>query len=59
MLIPFAMNYLCESEFSTLLSMKTKSRNRLIAQADMRIAIRNKGARFEKFLSIKQEQKSD
>lgn len=54
--IPFATTYLCESGFSALLSIKTKSRNRLGAQADMRIAISNKVPRFEKLLSNKQEQ---
>ena len=57
-LIPFATTYLCESGFSTLLSIKTKSRNRLNAQADMRIAISNKMPRFQKVLYNKQEQKS-
>lgn len=57
-LIPFATTYLCESGFSTLLSIKTKSRNRLNAQADMRIAISNKMPRFQKVLCNKQEQKS-
>ena len=57
-LILFATTYLCESGFSALLSIKTKSRNRLNAQADMRVAISNKLPRFEKLLSNKQEQKS-
>ena len=58
MVIQFATTYLCESGFSTLLSIKTKSRNRLNAQADMRIAISNKVPRFEKLLCNKQEQKN-
>ena len=58
MLISFATTYLCESGFSALLSIKTKSRNHLSAQADMRVAISNKLPRFEKLLSNKQEQKS-
>ena len=56
--IPFATTYLCQSRFSALLSIKTKSRNDLNAQADMRVAISNKVPRFEKLLSNKQEQKS-
>ena len=56
-LIPFATTYLCESGFSTLLSIKTKSRNRLNAQADMRIAIRNKIPRFQKVLCNKRNKK--
>ena len=58
MFIPFATTYLCESGFSTLLSIKTKSRNQLNAQADMRIAISNKVSCFEKLLCNKQKQKS-
>ena len=54
MLIPFATTYLCKSGFSTLLSTTTKSRNRVNAQADMRIAISNKVPRFEKLLCNKQ-----
>ncbi len=49
--IPFATTYLCESGFSTLLSIKTKSRNRLNPQADMRIDISNKIPRFEKLIN--------
>ena len=41
MLIPFAKTYLCDSRFSTLLSIKKKSKNNLKAQADMRVAISN------------------
>jgi hypothetical protein len=35
-LIPFATTYLCESGFSTLVSVKTKARNRFDARHDMR-----------------------
>ena len=49
---------LCESWFSTLLSIKTKSRNRLNAHADMRIVISNKVQSFEKVLCNKHVQKS-
>jgi hypothetical protein len=35
-LIPFPTAYLCESGFSTLVSVKTKARNRLDARHDMR-----------------------
>ena len=57
-LIPFATTYLCESGFSTLLSIKTKSRNRLNVQADMRVAISSITPRFEQIVSKKQEQRS-
>ncbi|XP_067933285.1 protein FAM200C-like [Watersipora subatra] len=36
MLIPFASTYLCESAFSALLTIKSKSRNRLEVEADLR-----------------------
>ena len=38
-LIPFATTYECESAFSTLLTIKTKARNRLCATNDMRVAL--------------------
>ena len=57
-LIPFATTYVCQSGFSALLSIKTKSRNFLSTQADMRVAISNKVLRFKILLSNKQEQKS-
>ena len=55
-LIPFATTYLCESGFSSLLSIKTKSRNRLNPQADLRVAISKKVPRFDKIINKKQEQ---
>lgn len=57
-LIPFATTYLCESGFSALVSIKTKFRNRLDVQSDMRIAISSRVPRFENILLNKQEQKS-
>jgi hypothetical protein len=38
-LIPFATTYLCESGFSTLVSVATKVRNLLDARHDMRLAL--------------------
>jgi hypothetical protein len=38
-LIPFATTYLSESGFSTLVTIKTKSRNRLDVQHDIRVAM--------------------
>ena len=57
-LIPFATTYLCESEFSNLLSIKTKPKNRLNAQANIRIAISNTIPRFKNVLCNKYKQKS-
>ena len=52
MLIPLATTYLCKSGSSTLFSIKTKSRNHLNAQADMRIAISNKVPRLRNSCAI-------
>uniref|UniRef100_A0A0M3K076 DUF444 family protein n=1 Tax=Anisakis simplex TaxID=6269 RepID=A0A0M3K076_ANISI len=41
------------------LSFKRKSRNRLGAEADVRIAINNEVPRFEKLYDSKHEQKSN
>ena len=56
--IPFVTTWLCESGFRTLLSIKTKSRNRFNAQADIRVAISNIVQQFQRLISMKQEQKS-
>ena len=58
LLTPFSTTYLCESGFSSLLSIKTKHRNCLNPQSDLRIAISEKNPRFEKLMKQKQEQKS-
>ncbi|GFT26902.1 protein ZBED8 [Nephila pilipes] len=38
-IIPFATVYLCESGFSTLVTIKTKHRNRLNVEHEMRVAL--------------------
>ena len=43
----YATTYPCESGFSTFLSIRMKSRNRLKSQADIRAAISNIVPRFE------------
>ncbi|XP_067940181.1 protein FAM200B-like [Watersipora subatra] len=39
MIIPFASTYLCESVFSAMLTIKSKSRSRLEVEADLRCAL--------------------
>ena len=53
MLIPYATAYLYESGCNTLLSIKTKSKNHLNAQAVMRVAISNIVPRCEKLICKK------
>jgi len=57
-LTPFTTYYLCESKFSTLLSIKPKSRNCLNTQADVPAVISNIVPRYEKLVNKKQEQSS-
>lgn len=40
-LVPFATTYLCESGFSTLTTIKTKSRNKLDVEPTMRVSLTN------------------
>lgn len=54
MLVPFATTYLCERGFSYLLHIKTKSRNRLNSEHDMRVALGTKTPRFD---AIKKKKK--
>ncbi|XP_067939771.1 protein FAM200C-like [Watersipora subatra] len=46
-LLPFVTTYLCESGFSTLLTIKSKARNRLMAQDDLRCALSETKPRIE------------
>ncbi|XP_067945130.1 protein FAM200A-like [Watersipora subatra] len=58
MLIPFASTYLCESAFSAMLTIKSKSRNRLEAEADLRCALSTTTPNIKILVSSKQTQKS-
>lgn len=57
-LVPFASTYLCESGFSTLLQIKTKTRNRLNVEDDMRLALSQTQPRITKLVAQKQVQQS-
>ena len=57
-LVPFATTYLCETGFSCLLHIKTKSRNRLDPQHDMRVALSTKTPRFDAIINGKEQQQS-
>ena len=46
-LVPFASTYLCESGFSTILQIKTKARNRLDVQDEMRLALTQQNKEFQ------------
>ena len=53
-LIPFSSTYLCESGFTTLLMIKSKLRNRLEAEDDLRCALSNTTPRIIDLVSKKQ-----
>ena len=50
-LLPFSSTYLCESGFSTLVSMKTKFRNKLECEADLRCALPSTKPRIKLLVS--------
>ncbi|KAM4725665.1 protein FAM200C-like [Anableps anableps] len=56
--IPFVTTYLCEQSFSRILDIKTKKRNRLCCEDDMRVALAKVKPRISKLASQKQQQKS-
>jgi len=58
MLLPFASTYLCESAFSTLVTLKSKARNRLNVEPDLICAISSFEPRFSILSANKQSQSS-
>lgn len=57
-IIPFATVYLCEAGFSTLVTIKTKHRNRLNVEHDMRVALSKTIPQFNLLIKEKQQQPS-
>lgn len=58
MLIPFATTYRCETGFSTLVTLKTKGRNRLNVEHNMRCALSETEPNIVKLANAKQFQPS-
>ena len=56
-LVPFKTTYLCESGFSSLIYLKNKYRNRLNPSKDLRVALSNCVAMYDRMISGKQQQK--
>jgi len=46
-LVPFATSYLCEASFSAVAVIKSKYRNKIDIERDMRVAISNIAPRFD------------
>ena len=57
-LIPFVPTYLCEAGFSTLLQIKTKQRNELHVEDDLRCASSQTSPRIQRLSDDKQKQVS-
>ncbi|KAF2363516.1 HAT C-terminal dimerization domain [Trinorchestia longiramus] len=55
--ISFVTTYLCEQSFSRLLDVKTKKRNRLCCENDMRVAFAKVKPRISELVSERQQQK--
>ena len=53
-LIPFATTYECEADFSTLLHIKTKYRNRLDVTKNMRVALSKTSPKIDELIAAKQ-----
>ena len=53
-LLPFSSTYLCESGFSTMLNIKSKNRNRLDLEVDMRCSLRMRRPRIRNLVTLKQ-----
>ncbi|XP_047145649.1 protein FAM200A-like [Hydra vulgaris] len=57
-LVPFSTSYLCKAGFSAMLSLKTKRRNRLDIDADIRCALSKTKPNFQILIASKQCQNS-
>ena len=57
-LIPFSSTYLCEAGFSSLLAIKTKQRNKLESEGDLRCALSKTDPRLTKLVGKKEKQVS-
>ena len=57
-LIPFSSTYLCEAGFSYLLAIKTKQRNKLDCEGDLRCALSKTEPRLKELVAKKQKQVS-
>ena len=57
-LTPFVTTYLCEQSFSMMVDIKTKKRNRLCCENDMRVALAKVKSRISEIVSDRQQQKS-
>ena len=53
-LLPFSSTYLCESGFSTMLNIKSKNRNRLDLEVDMRCSLSMTHPRIRNLVTLKQ-----
>ena len=51
-LFPFDSTYLCEAECFTLVSIKTRNRNRLDVRGDMRLALENTRQQISKLAAV-------
>lgn len=54
LLMPYPTSYICEQSFSTMVAMKTKSRNRLSIESDMIVALSTTEPRIGKLVAEKQ-----
>ncbi|XP_076806902.1 zinc finger BED domain-containing protein 5-like [Clavelina lepadiformis] len=57
-IVPFALTYLCESGFSALVHIKSKARNQLNVEDDMRLSISKTKPRISRLVSNMQQQNS-
>ena len=57
-LLPFSSTWLCESAFSTLLNVKTKQRNRLEVEQDIRCALLSTEPRIKNLVAKEQSHPS-